>query len=243
MKERKLGFLIAIGAVPLAILVLLLALNFASFSRLPVFSEYGDGDQKDVLENGLEINIVQEDQKVTFSPNQPTYTVYHRILYNSEDECPEYAPDDIKWRTGDAFALLGDAFCYAAVEDSGGSQSGRYELVIEKEAGRSDSWILTVVRIMLSALFVLTAIFAQAYTIYWFFQTQKELEARGAESIPNALLLIVPLVNIYYIYKYAKGAEKITQGRQPMFLSLLLFLLGNSILFMILCQMTYNEIE
>jgi hypothetical protein len=39
------------------------------------------------------------------------------------------------------------------------------------------------------------------YLIYWFVQTKNEMNFLGAK-IPSAWLLIVPLANIYLIYRY-----------------------------------------
>ena len=39
------------------------------------------------------------------------------------------------------------------------------------------------------------------YLIYWFVQTKEEINSLGAK-IPSAWLLIVPLANIYLIYRY-----------------------------------------
>ena len=50
------------------------------------------------------------------------------------------------------------------------------------------------------------------YTIYWCVKTKGELVERGGD-IPTAWLLIVPFANLYWLYKYFKGAEKVTSGR------------------------------
>lgn len=46
------------------------------------------------------------------------------------------------------------------------------------------------------------------YILYWFYKTAKELRQRGKE-IPNFILILIPLVNIYYFYKYTKAAEDV----------------------------------
>ena len=42
------------------------------------------------------------------------------------------------------------------------------------------------------------------YGIYWQVKTKEELKSLGAD-IPTAWLLIIPIANIYWTYKYADG--------------------------------------
>ena len=42
------------------------------------------------------------------------------------------------------------------------------------------------------------------YMIYWLVATKCELNKRGAE-IPSAWLLIIPIVQIYFLYKFTEG--------------------------------------
>jgi len=45
------------------------------------------------------------------------------------------------------------------------------------------------------------------YFIYWLIKTKDEMNNLGAE-IPTAWLLIIPIANIYWLYKYAEGFSK-----------------------------------
>src|SRR5947208_10264802 len=47
-----------------------------------------------------------------------------------------------------------------------------------------------------------------AYHIYRFGVTKNELNQRGTE-IPTAWLLIVPFVNLYWLWRFAEGVEKV----------------------------------
>jgi len=47
------------------------------------------------------------------------------------------------------------------------------------------------------------------YALYWYVQTKGEMVQRGA-SIPSAILLIIPLANIWWIWEYSKGVEHVT---------------------------------
>lgn len=42
------------------------------------------------------------------------------------------------------------------------------------------------------------------YSIYWMVSTKEEINGLGA-NIPTAWLMIIPFVNIYWIYKYCEG--------------------------------------
>ena len=57
----------------------------------------------------------------------------------------------------------------------------------------------------------LTIITCGLYTIYWLVATKLELNKSGA-TIPSAWLIIIPLVNIYFLYEFAQGYCKIIFG-------------------------------
>lgn len=42
------------------------------------------------------------------------------------------------------------------------------------------------------------------YAVYWMVSTKNEINSRGAK-IPTGWLLIVPIANIYWVYKYCEG--------------------------------------
>ena len=80
------------------------------------------------------------------------------------------------------------------------------------------------------------------YSIYWSVTTKGELNQNGAE-IPTAWLLIVPLVNIYWMWKYYEGAEKVTGGKVNGVLMFVLHLFVTSIISTALCQDAYNKLS
>ncbi len=45
------------------------------------------------------------------------------------------------------------------------------------------------------------------YQLYWYVKTKNEINSLGAE-IPTAWLIIIPVVCIYWLYKYAEGFSK-----------------------------------
>ena len=39
------------------------------------------------------------------------------------------------------------------------------------------------------------------YFLYWYYATKEEMNEMGAD-IPTAILLIIPIANLYFLYKY-----------------------------------------
>ena len=61
------------------------------------------------------------------------------------------------------------------------------------------------------AVLILSTITCGIYSLFWFHWTQEELKQRGAE-IPSFLLMFVPIANIYWLWKWAEGVERGTNG-------------------------------
>lgn len=59
---------------------------------------------------------------------------------------------------------------------------------------------------------VLTLLTFGIYGIYWEVKTKGEMNALGAD-IPTALLIIVPIANIWWMWKYSQGVEKVTSNK------------------------------
>jgi len=79
------------------------------------------------------------------------------------------------------------------------------------------------------------------YTLYWFVSTKGELNEKGA-TIPTAWLLIIPIVNIFWYYKYFEGAEQVTGGKVN---SIMLFLVGlfvTNLISSAIAQDAYNNL-
>ena len=90
------------------------------------------------------------------------------------------------------------------------------------------------------AVIGLTIITFGIYGIVWQVKTKNEMNSLGAE-IPTAWLLIVPIVQYYWLWKYCAGVEKVTNGRQSQVLSfVLLFLIG--IIGMAILQSEFNKV-
>ena len=58
---------------------------------------------------------------------------------------------------------------------------------------------------------VLTIVTFGIYGLWWYATTKGEMNDKGAE-IPTAWLIIIPIVNIYWIWKFCEGVETVTGG-------------------------------
>ena len=89
-------------------------------------------------------------------------------------------------------------------------------------------------------VFLLSLVTIGIYGIYWEVKTKGELVRQGAD-IPTSWLIIIPLANLYWIYKYALGVEKVSGGKVSAVLTLILLLLL-SIVGIAILQSEYNKL-
>jgi hypothetical protein len=76
------------------------------------------------------------------------------------------------------------------------------------------------------AVLLLPLITFGIYGLVWLVKTKNEMNSSGAQ-IPTAWLVIIPLVNIYWLWKYAEGVQHVTRSAQSQVIAfILLFLLG-----------------
>jgi len=86
----------------------------------------------------------------------------------------------------------------------------------------------------------LTVITFGIYGIVWQVKVKGEMNSSGAE-IPTAWWLIVPIANIWWLWKYSEGVDQITKGKYSAGVSfLLLFLL--SVIGQAIIQTEFNNI-
>lgn len=55
-----------------------------------------------------------------------------------------------------------------------------------------------------AAVIIFSFITFGIYAIYWIVKTKEEMKSLGAD-IPTAWLIIIPVANLYFIYKYVEG--------------------------------------
>jgi hypothetical protein len=86
---------------------------------------------------------------------------------------------------------------------------------------------------------LLTLVTFGIYNIIWFVKTKNEMNRVGAD-IPTGWLLIVPIANIWWMWKWAGGVELVTRGRQSQAIAfILVFLL--SVIGMAIVQVELNN--
>ena len=51
------------------------------------------------------------------------------------------------------------------------------------------------------------------YAVVWFVKTKNEMNRMGA-WIPTAWLLVVPFANLYWLWQWAAGVQRVTGGKQ-----------------------------
>lgn len=79
------------------------------------------------------------------------------------------------------------------------------------------------------------------YGIYWYVKTKGEMNAKGAK-IPTALLLIIPIANVFWLWKYSEAVEHITGGKMQGIVAFLLFLfIGPIGIYMV--QDAFNKLD
>jgi hypothetical protein len=79
------------------------------------------------------------------------------------------------------------------------------------------------------------------YQLIWMHQVSEEMRARGAE-IPPTWHIIIPILNLLWMWKWAQGVEKVTNGAQGAAMTfILLWFLGPISAFMI--QPKLNELR
>ena len=90
-------------------------------------------------------------------------------------------------------------------------------------------------------VFFLSLITFGIYGIVWYVKTKREMNAKGAQ-IPTAWLIIIPIVSIYWLYKYSQGVEVVTNKDMSTAVAfILLFLLG--IIGMAIVQAKFNSVS
>jgi len=91
------------------------------------------------------------------------------------------------------------------------------------------------------AVILLTLFTFGIYGIYWEVVTKGEMVRKGAD-IPTAWLIIIPIANLWWAYKYCMGVEKVTNGKMSGVLALVLMLVL-SIVGLGIIQDSFNKVD
>lgn len=90
------------------------------------------------------------------------------------------------------------------------------------------------------AVFFLPMITFGIYSLVWYVKTKDEMNTVGAQ-IPTAWLLIVPIANLYWFWKYCEGVEVATRKQMSAPVALLLLLL-TGVIGMAIIQSNFNKV-
>jgi hypothetical protein len=90
------------------------------------------------------------------------------------------------------------------------------------------------------AVLILTAITFGIYGLYWTVKTKGEINSLGGK-IPTAWLLIIPIANIYFLYRYAEYFSMYIKKDNGTILWFLLFMVIAPV-GMILAQIELNKL-
>ena len=96
---------------------------------------------------------------------------------------------------------------------------------LEKQAVQK-SGIMSIKNRNIFAVYLLGIITFGIYFLYWYVQTKVEINSLGAE-IPTAWLLIIPIANLYWMWKYYEGfAIQVKKDNNTILWFLLYFFIG-----------------
>lgn len=101
---------------------------------------------------------------------------------------------------------------------------GYIGIQIVTHSGAADAKILSA----FIPLFVLMLVGA-GYQLFWQITTAKVLRSETSEKIPPAILLVIPLANYWWIWRYSKAAEIYTKEKYSNTLIFVLMALLGSI--------------
>ena len=90
------------------------------------------------------------------------------------------------------------------------------------------------------AVLILSFVTFGFYSLYWQVITKGEMNRLGAK-IPTAWLIVIPFVNIYWLWKYSEGVEQITDGKTTAPVAFMLEMLL-SVIGMVILQIEFNKV-
>lgn len=93
----------------------------------------------------------------------------------------------------------------------------------------------------LGVMILLMIITLGLYIIYWFVATKLELNRLGAK-IPTSWLFIIPIVNFYFLYKFAEAFTIFILKDESQKISFFLLVTLLMPVGMIICQYNMNKI-
>ncbi len=88
-------------------------------------------------------------------------------------------------------------------------------------------------------VYILSIITLGFYGIYWIISTKRDINSLGAD-IPNCLLMFIPVVHIFWVYKYSEGYScYVKKDNQPLLWTAISLFIGFVLPFFV--QKSLNE--
>lgn len=76
-------------------------------------------------------------------------------------------------------------------------------------------------------IYILGLITFGIYFLWWFYQSKEEINSQFGGNIPTAVLLIIPIANLYWMYRYAEAfSEKVKKDNNTILWALLFIIVG-----------------
>ena len=92
-----------------------------------------------------------------------------------------------------------------------------------------------------AVVFILGCITFGIYPLIWLINTKEEMNAQGAE-IPTGWFLIIPILNLLWLWKWSQGVEKVTrQGTGAAIAFLMIWFAGP--IGMAVVQSSFNKLQ
>jgi len=114
---------------------------------------------------------------------------------------------------------------------------GAYDELVTMSAGSDKGYT----RESVGTLILMCVLTMGLYGLVWFIRTRNEMVKQAQATIPPSWHLVVPILNIIWMWHWAGGVQKATNGRTTQIVAfLLVFFLG--IIGMILIQLKFNEL-
>lgn len=89
-------------------------------------------------------------------------------------------------------------------------------------------------------ILILSIITLGIYTIFWAVWTKNEMNAKGVQT-PTAWLIIVPIANFYWWWRFSEGVERVT-NRGMSAITAFLLVLFLSVIGLAIIQSSLNKV-
>ncbi len=81
-----------------------------------------------------------------------------------------------------------------------------------------------------AAVLILSLITLGIYSLIWYVKTKGEMVRAGAD-IPTAWLIIIPIANLWWMWKWSGGVEHVTRGKSSQAITFIMVLIVNQFFF------------